>query len=64
LNFTAVYQLNNAWSLRAGYQLLWLAGVAVAAEQASDYFDNATPVINTAGNAFFHGALVGCERSW
>jgi hypothetical protein len=63
LSFTGVYQFNDQWSLRAGYQLLWLAGVAVAADQAADSFQS-TATVDTSGNAFFHGALVGVERNW
>ena len=64
VNLTGVYQLNDAWSLRAGYQLLWLAGVAVAADQVADSFANGAQAVNASGSAFFHGALVGLERSW
>jgi hypothetical protein len=63
LNFVGIYELNDRWALRAGYQLLWLAGVAVAAEQAADSFQS-TATVSTSGNAFFHGALAGVERSW
>jgi hypothetical protein len=64
LNFTGVYQLTDTWSVRAGYQLLWLAGVAVAADQAADTFSGSILAVNTSGNAFFHGALVGAECNW
>jgi hypothetical protein len=64
LNFVGVYQLNDFWSLRGGYQLLWLAGVAVAADQVFDALYVGTPGVNTSGNAFFHGALVGLEAGW
>lgn len=65
LNFTGVYQLNNAWSVRAGYQLLWLSGVALVADQPPGIdFNSGTDVVDTSGSAFFHGVLVGLERSW
>ena len=35
VNFTAINQLNDHWAIRAGYQLLWLSGVATASEQVS-----------------------------
>jgi hypothetical protein len=65
LNFVAVYQLNDRWRLRGGYQLLWLAGVAVASEQIHrlNLADGAVGT-NTTHGAFFHGALVGLERTW
>jgi hypothetical protein len=65
LNFTGVYQINDRWALRGGYQLLWLSGVAVASEQLQGInFSTAHFSTTTANGAFFHGALVGVERSW
>lgn len=65
LNFTGVYQINDRWALRGGYQLLWLSGVAVASEQLQGInFSTAHFSTTTANGAFFHGAMVGVERSW
>ncbi len=65
LGFTAVYQLSPHWSLRAGYQMLWLEGVAVAAEQvpAIDLLAGQAAV-DTTGSPFYHGANVGLEFVW
>jgi hypothetical protein len=65
LGFTAVYQLSPHWSLRAGYQMLWLEGVAVAAEQvpAIDLLAGLAAV-DTTGSPFYHGANVGLEFVW
>jgi hypothetical protein len=65
LNFVGVYQLDERWALRAGYQLLWLAGVGVGSMQFHD-IDLVAPEFetNTSGAVFFHGALMGIERSW
>lgn len=49
------YQLTDRWTLRAGYQLLWLEGVATMDNQQVG-----NPV-NTSGSPFYHGALIGAE---
>ncbi len=65
LNFLGVYQLNRRWAIRAGYQLLWLSGVATGPLQFhSMNFNTGYLATNVSGTAFFHGALVGLERSW
>ncbi len=66
LNFTAVYQLNEVWAVRVGYQLLWLDGIALATDQPPlvELSVNPTIQVDTSGSAFFHGALLGLERSW
>lgn len=65
LSFVGVYRLSDRWALRAGYQLLWLSGVAAGSMQFHD-IDLATPEFktNTSATVFFHGALVGAERTW
>lgn len=65
LNFVGVYQISDHWALRGGYQLLWLSGVAVPSEQIHRLnFDTGNLGVNTSHGAFFHGALVGLERTW
>lgn len=65
LNFTAMYRLTDTWGLRAGYNLLWLSGVALAPNQ----FDFSTPPVggtNLIGGSslFLHGANLGLEARW
>jgi hypothetical protein len=66
LSFTGVYQLNDRWALRGGYQMLWLTGVAVANEQLHGLnFDGGpAPSVNVTHSAFFQGAMFGVERCW
>lgn len=64
LNASVVRRLGDHWGLRAGYTLLWLSGVAQAAEQW-DFTD--TPTSGTGivpGTLFLHGATLGLEASW
>jgi hypothetical protein len=66
LNFTGAFQLNNVWSIRGGYQLLWLTGLALSSEQfphVSHHF-LPDPHVQTNGDLFLHGALVSLEAAW
>ncbi len=62
LAVTGVYQVNRQWAIRAGYEFLWLSGVAVGSMQFHNFDAGLTP--NTSGTVLFHGALIGLERSW
>jgi hypothetical protein len=65
INLTAVYRLNRHWGLRAGYNLIWVAGVALAPDQW-DFTDTTTSgsqLVN-GGSLFLHGANLGLERRW
>jgi hypothetical protein len=57
------YSLCKNIDLQAGYQLLWLDGVAVASEQlasSGNVFNlNRTAGMNDSGSALFHGFTVG-----
>ncbi len=49
--------------MRAGYQVMWLGGLALAPEQLN--FDFRQPiVINQRGRLFYQGASLGLEASW
>ena len=65
MNFTATYRLNDTWGLRAGYNLLWLSGVALAPNQ----FDFSSPpdggnTLVGGSSLFLHGANLGLEARW
>lgn len=61
----ANWQLNDHLSIRGGYQLYWLTGVALAANQpyATDLVGG-TGGINAGGNTFMHGPSAGFQLSW
>ncbi len=62
LNFAAVYRFNDHLTLRGGYQLLWLSGVAVASEQIHKLnFAEGRASTDTSHGTFYHGALFGLE---
>lgn len=65
MNVTAVRSFGEHWSLRVGYNLAWLSGLALAPNQF-DFTDTATSGtgINGAGSLFLFGANLGLERTW
>jgi hypothetical protein len=65
LNGTLIYRITDRWGLRAGYNLYWLTGAALAPAQ----WDFATAAgagtgINDNGGLFLHGANLGTECRW
>jgi len=65
LNISAIYKLNCTWAIRAGYNLMWIEGIATAPDQL-DFTDTAQSgtVIQTKGGEFFHGVNLGLEARW
>lgn len=61
----AGYRMTDRWSLLAGYNLLWINGIAQAPDQLSAT-DVSTGVgaLATNGNAFYHGVNIGLEYGW
>jgi hypothetical protein len=67
------YQVTERLLLKAGYEALWLEGVAVAPAQISRTMSHAVPVtdiyvqslgVDSSSGAFFHGATVGLEYAF
>jgi hypothetical protein len=64
LGITLGYEITPQWSIRGGYQLLWLDGVAVASQQAAV---NPSPLAGPAAmvlagtGLFYNGAFLGVE---
>jgi hypothetical protein len=48
-------------TLRGGYNLLWIEGVALAPDQLDFAFPGGSQGIDIAGGVFYHGASVGLE---
>ncbi len=67
-NLMVIYQVTPSLTLKAGYQFLFLDGVALATEN----FNSEPPFlggprdvfINDNGSALYHGALAGLEWIW
>lgn len=74
LDLMMLYRLNYNWTLRAGYQFLYVDGVALASENFNptppsifvgvppDLIRTAT--INDNGSVFYHGLMMGVEFMW
>lgn len=64
LAINGVYQVNDRIGLRAGYQLLWIEGVATAGDQLQ-YSVTPPPLpLDTSGGIFAHGVLLGVDFTW
>lgn len=65
LGFTAAYQITDALCARAGYQLVWIEGVALASDQVavSDPL-NGVAALDFTGSPFYDGASIGLELAW
>ncbi len=65
VGLTGTCQLTDDLSLTAGYQVMWLSGVAVAGDQVASADPLAgTATVDTTGSPFYHGANVGLEYCW
>ena len=65
LNLSAIYRLTDHWGLRAGYNLIWLDGLALAPNQwdFTNTADSGTSLVG-GGCLFLNGANLGLERRW
>lgn len=65
LNLTGIYQLNRTWGLRAGYNVMWIEGVALAPNQLDFSFASTSGTgLHAGGGLFLHGVNVGLEARW
>jgi len=62
LGLTGRCQLSDDWALTAGYQLMWLEGMALAPDQIAVSDPGAGIArVDTQGGVFYHGAVIGLE---
>jgi hypothetical protein len=71
INLMATYRLNYSWTIRSGYQFLYLSGLALATENFNPAppaltfpAGGRTPLVHDSGNIFYHGWNVGLEYLW
>ena len=63
LSLFAGWNVTPNFSLKAGYDFLWVAGVATATRQFD--LDNVRDnPIDAGGQVFYNGLSIGCEGSW
>ncbi|MFO0898092.1 MAG: hypothetical protein U0836_11770 [Pirellulales bacterium] len=58
------YFVTDRFSVRGGYQVLWLEGVALAAKQINVSNWNTLRGVSTSGSPFYHGAYVEAGLTW
>jgi hypothetical protein len=60
-----VFHMTDHWSLRGGYNVMWVEGVALAPNQL-DFTDTPTSgtELRSTGGVFFHGANAGVVCQW
>jgi hypothetical protein len=64
LNVNALYQWGEHIAFRGGWQLLWIEGAATATRQIGATNFISGNGINTAGNAFYQGAMGSVTFMW
>jgi hypothetical protein len=60
----ANYCVTDRLSLRAGYQALWIEGVAVLPEQLDDLAVPLVGDLDMGGSPFYHGLYFGAQFDW
>lgn len=65
-NLSGIYRLNNVWNLRAGYNVMWIQGLALAPNQLDSDFAAAQGGTNldNGGGMLLHGVNVGIEARY
>jgi hypothetical protein len=65
INTTVVYRLTDVWGIRAGYNLIWIDGLALAPNQFDfGVGENAGKQLVSGGGIFMQGASLGLEARW
>ena len=61
-----LFRLTPKTTLRGGYQVLYIDGVALASDnfRSDTPLGGRTPMIDNSSNLLFHGLNVGCEFTW
>lgn len=65
VNLSGVYRLTDVWNVRAGYNLIWVAGVALAPDQLDWSAGVASGRhLDRGGSVLVHGISCGAEARW
>ena len=65
INLSLVYRLTDVWGIRAGYNLVWIDGLALAPNQFSFAASEvAGSGLASSGGIFLNGANLGLEARW
>ncbi len=66
LNLSALYRLTDVWNLKAGYNVMWIDGLALAPDQLDFNFATSPSgnQLQNGGAMFLQGVNVGVEARW
>ena len=65
INTSIIYRLTDVWGIRAGYNLIWIDGLALAPNQFDFTTTDASGTrLVSGGGMFMHGANLGLEARW
>ena len=65
INLSVIYRLTDVWGIRAGYNTVWINGLALAPNQFSfANTDVAGTALASSGGIFLSGANLGIEARW
>ncbi len=62
LGVVATRQINDRLSLRGGYTMMWVEGIALAPDQPARFATNGS--IHSNGGVFLHGVVFGAHLRW
>ena len=66
INISALYRLTDVWNLKAGYNVMWIDGLALAPDQLDFNFAYSPSgnQLQNGGAMFLQGVNVGLEARW
>lgn len=64
LGLIGTYNLTPYFKVRAGYEVMWVEGLALAPDQVNPANFLGAPSVNNRGGVFLHGAVLGLELAW
>jgi hypothetical protein len=65
INLSVIYRLTDVWGIRAGYNVVWIDGLALAPNQfAFNNVDGTGSALASSGGIFLNGANLGLEARW
>ena len=66
VNLSALYRLTDIWNLKAGYNVVWIDGLALAPDQLDFNFATSPSgnQLRDGGAMFIQGVNVGLEARW
>ncbi len=66
INLSGIYRLTDVWSAKAGYNAIWIEGLAMAPDQLDFNFATSPSgnQLHSSGGLLLHGVNIGLEARW